>query len=311
MAVCYGITLAISIALLIACAKWYRKENSWLMWLFVTVAITDFGYFLLSVSPNLSLALAGNTIAYFGSVFLSMFVILIIAELLKINIPKRLIIVLCVVAMVIFIIATSAPYSDVYYVDVAMDKINGSTVLVKTYGILHPVYKIYIILYLITMIGLLIYSFFRKTNRNIGMSLYLSFLVAINIGIWLSETVLKSKFEFLSISYILTEILLLIFFGVIRRLLNEQENAAQAKKNDIPIKEEDIKSICENISGYESLTNREKQVLPLILEGKMRKEIADELSITESTAKKHCSAIYKKLEVENKKELLERVKSEI
>lgn len=74
MAVCYGITLAISIALLIACAKWYRKENSWLMWLFVTVAITDFGYFLLSVSPNLSLALAGNTIAYFGSVFLSMFV---------------------------------------------------------------------------------------------------------------------------------------------------------------------------------------------------------------------------------------------
>ena len=238
-----------------------------------------------------------------------MFVILIIAELLKINIPKRLIVVLCVVAMVIFIIATSAPYSDVYYVDVAMDKINGSTVLVKAYGILHPVYKIYIILYLIAMIGLLIYSFFRKTNRNIGMSLYLSFLVAINIGIWLSETVLKSKFEFLSISYVLTEILLLIFFGVIRRLLNEQENAAQAKKNDIPIKEEE--SICENICGYDSLTNREKEVLPLILEGKKRKEIAEKLSITESTAKKHCAAIYRKLDVENKKELLERVKSEI
>lgn len=218
---------------------------------------------------------------------------------------------LCAVAMVIFIIATSAPYSDVYYVDVAMDKINGSTVLVKTYGILHPVYKIYIILYLITMIGLLIYSFFRKTNRNIGMSLYLSFLVAINIGIWLSETVLKSKFEYLSISYILTEILLLIFFGVIRRLISEQASVSQEKKIDIPIKEEDIKSICENICGYDSLTNREKEVLPLILEGKMRKEIADELSITESTAKKHCSAIYKKLEVENKKELLERVKSEI
>ena len=103
----------------------------------------------------------------------------------------------------------------------------------------------------------------------------------------------------------------MIFFGVIRRLLNEQENAAQAKKNDIPIKEEDIKSICENISGYDSLTNREKEVLPLILEGKKRKEIAEELSITESTAKKHCAAIYRKLDVENKKELLERVKSEI
>ena len=42
-----------------------------------------------------------------------------------------------------------------------------------------------------------------------------------------------------------------------------------------------------------------------------RKEIAKELSITESTAKKHCAAIYRKLDVENKKELLERVKSEI
>ncbi len=52
------------------------------------------------------------------------------------------------------------------------------------------------------------------------------------------------------------------------------------------------------------LTNRENQVLALISEGKLYKEVADILSLSIDTVKKHVSHIYKKLEVSNKTEAI-------
>ena len=45
------------------------------------------------------------------------------------------------------------------------------------------------------------------------------------------------------------------------------------------------------------LTNREQEILVLIAQGKLNKEIADELNITERTVKNHISNMFKKLDV--------------
>lgn len=45
------------------------------------------------------------------------------------------------------------------------------------------------------------------------------------------------------------------------------------------------------------LTNREQEILALIAQGKLNKEIADELNITERTVKNHISNMFKKLDV--------------
>ena len=45
------------------------------------------------------------------------------------------------------------------------------------------------------------------------------------------------------------------------------------------------------------LTNREQEILMLIAQGKLNKEIADELNITERTVKNHISNMFKKLDV--------------
>lgn len=66
-----------------------------------------------------------------------------------------------------------------------------------------------------------------------------------------------------------------------------------------------------DFSGTELLSKREKEVMELLIKGKKRKEIAEELFVTESTIKKHSASIYRKLDVGNKKELFEKVKSEI
>ena len=59
------------------------------------------------------------------------------------------------------------------------------------------------------------------------------------------------------------------------------------------------------------LSKREIDVFRLLLEGKRRKDIAEELFVTESTIKKHSSSIYRKIGVENRKELLSKIKAEV
>lgn len=59
-------------------------------------------------------------------------------------------------------------------------------------------------------------------------------------------------------------------------------------------------------SNYQKrLTQREKEVIDLIIQGKKNKEIAEELFIDISTVKSHVNKIYKKTGVKNRKGFLE------
>lgn len=56
------------------------------------------------------------------------------------------------------------------------------------------------------------------------------------------------------------------------------------------------------------LSKREKEVLKGMLQEKKRKEIAEELCITENTVKKHVTNIFSKLHISNRKELYEQIR---
>ena len=51
---------------------------------------------------------------------------------------------------------------------------------------------------------------------------------------------------------------------------------------------------------YNNLTEREKEVLELIIQGKSNPQIANELILSSHTVKAHLESIYKKLGVHNK-----------
>ena len=56
------------------------------------------------------------------------------------------------------------------------------------------------------------------------------------------------------------------------------------------------------------LTSREMEIALFLAEGKRRKQIADELSVSDQTVKTHVSHIYTKLNIHSKEELLELVR---
>ena len=51
---------------------------------------------------------------------------------------------------------------------------------------------------------------------------------------------------------------------------------------------------------YNILTQRETEVLELVAEGYLNKEIAQKLYVSETTVKKHIESIYRKFSVHNK-----------
>lgn len=61
--------------------------------------------------------------------------------------------------------------------------------------------------------------------------------------------------------------------------------------------------------GYE-LSDREEQILKLVIQGKLNKEIGTLLGISQSTVEKHLTKIYAKLRVRNRIEATLHYRSE-
>ncbi len=216
-----------------------------------------------------------------------------------------------------FLVAASGGFLPIYYKEVSLGFADGYPVLIKEYGPLHPVYKVFIFAYFAAMVAVIAYTAVKKTVVSSKHTVFLAFVVIGNIAIWLVENMIHSSFEFLSISYIVTEGMILFLYSILQDYgLTEapQTKADTAEQHTQTVEaikafsSEQIESIMKNWSAVDTLSQREKEVLRFLLENKKRKVIAETLFITESTIKKHTAGIYRKLETANRAELFEKAK---
>lgn len=313
----YGLAMAVS--LLMIGVNYYvdRKHDKWLLLLFVSVAVCDFGYFLLSLSKTLDVALWSNRIAYLGNVFLPFSLLMMIMTLSCFTYPKWLPKVLVAVNTVMLLIAASGGFLPIYYKDVSLGFVDGYPVLIKEYGPLHPVYKVFLFAYFVAMVAVIAYTAVKKTVVSSKHTVFLAFVVIGNIAIWLVENMIHSSFEFLSISYIVTEGMILFLYSILqdygitdtpKEVVTATEQHTESVETIKAFSDEQIERIMKNWGAVNSLSQREKEVLRFLLENKKRKVIAETLFVTESTIKKHTAAIYRKLETANRAELFEKAK---
>ncbi len=317
MSTVYGIAMAVSLVMIGVYYFVDRKHDKWLGLLFASVAVCDIGYFLLSLSNTLNMALWSNRIAYLGSVFLPFSLLMMIMTLSRFAYPKWLPKILVAANTVMLLIAASGGFLPIYYKDVSLGFDNGYPVLIKEYGPLHPVYKVFLFAYFVAMVAVIVHTAIKKTVVSSKHTVFLAFVVIGNIAIWLVENMIHSSFEFLSISYIVTEGMILFLYSILqdygitdtpKETVTVTEQHAEAAKAIKAFSNEQIESIMNNWSAVNTLSQREKEVLRFLLENKKRKVIADTLFVTESTIKKHTAAIYRKLETANRAELFEKAK---
>ncbi len=288
MAWIYGVIATLSLLLVLGYCRLAKKRELWFLLLFISVFVVNLGYFTMAVSKTLEGAMMANRIAYLGSVFLPLCMLVLIMDVCDLKIRPAYLGVLIGISILVFLLAASGGYLPLYYKEVRLEYVDGVATLKKVYGPLHKVYFIYLFSYFASMVAVIGFSMFKKKAVPQKYAAVLAVLVLWNILVWFVEQLIDWNFEFLSVSYIVTELLLLFLYDMLQEygVLNQIE----PEQNGDP--------------DLSCLTAREKEVFRLLLENKKRKEIAESLFVTENTIKKHTAHIYEKLEVSNRTELL-------
>ena len=319
----YGTAAIISLLLLIGYCIIVKKKDLWFLVLFTSVLVVNVGYFALAVSRNLNEALLANRLAYLGSVFLPMSMWMIIANVTRIQYPKWLPWLLTGISMIVFLIAASPGYLDIYYKEVFFEKINGVTVLRKIYGPLHGLYLIYLLGYFGAMVTTIIHAAINDKIDSMAYAVILAIAVFVNIGVWMIEQLVQIDFEILSVSYIISELFLLglhLFMVEIEKQKDElarQILASNPKETDesqaseppteknTTVKEQISKEEMELfVSGIFRLTPKEQQLYECYVAGMSTSEIMENLNIKENTLKFHNKNLYSKLGVKSRKQLM-------
>lgn len=217
MALAYGIIAFISLCMVGICVAADKKRDIWLILVFVSVSLCNLGYFMVSVSKDLGGALNANRISYLGSVFLPFFMLMMVLRFCGMKRKKPLTVTLISIGIIMLAITTSSGIFPIYYrtVDIAFE--NGATKLIRTYGPLHLLYYVYLFGYMFSMVGV---TFYAIARRRIKSPVHIALLLCAgfcNIIIWLVEQFLPRDFEWLSVSYILTECLILAIYRYTQR----------------------------------------------------------------------------------------------
>ena len=212
MALAYGIIALISLCMIGLCVAADKKRDVWLLLVFVSVSLCNLGYFMISVSPNLGSALNSNRISYLGSVFLPFFMLMTVLRFCGMKRSKPLMVTLVTLGIVMLGITTSPGILPIYYSTVDIEIVDGATKLVREYGPLHALYYVYLIGYMFSMVGVAIYAIAKKKIQSRSHTILLLCTAFCNIAIWIAEQFLPRGFEWLSVSYILTECLILAIY---------------------------------------------------------------------------------------------------
>ena len=302
MTIIYAIMAVISVALLIGYSILVGKKEPWLLVLYICIAVVNIGYLLLSVSDSITFAIVANDIVYLGSVFLSMCMFLTIAGLCGFEVKRKLAVILIIVAGIMFAVVATSGILPWYYKEVSLTYVDGAAELEKEYGMLHPVYLVYLVSYFTAMVVCIIKSVRKKMIASQKHATLIAGIVFGNIAVWFIEKFIDWNFEFLSLSYLFSEVILL---GVYWMMQDYVPASSVTHPVDIGVMstEEKILKVLSVLPENVMLTTREREILELIFQNKKRQDIASELNLSENTIKTYTRTLYGKLCVSSREEL--------
>ena len=313
MSIAYGVLFLISLIMLV----WYwgfgkeKHREVWLGVLYLSICVVNFGYLLLSLSKSVSLALFANKVAYLGQVFVPLCMFMLISGLCGYSYSKKLKVALVILAAIMFGLVATTGYLDWYYKSVSLTYQDGAAKLVKEYGILHPVYLVYVLGYFGAMIGVLATSLKRGKVASQKVAGLMTVVVMGNIAMWLIEKLVARNFEFLAVSYVMSEAIFFFIYWILQDYVHirgiqtseEPGNRGLIIVVDSLTRCEKIERILSKLPQGKHLTARQIEMLEGILDGKSRKQIATELHLSENTVKMHMGLLYENLGVSGKDEI--------
>jgi len=292
-----------------------RRREKLFLFLFACVACANCGYFAQSVAGSLRGAMSANGVSYFGTAYSVLAMLYIIWDVCKYRRPKWVSILLMAVSTCAFLLAASGSWLGLYYESASISQADGITKLVKEYGPLHWLYAVYLVGYVLAMLGLILHAAVKKRLSSGKYAVFLFVSVFFNLGVWALEQGIQEEFEFLSVSYIVTEVSLLLIYemlcdyGIIhpetgmvsvQMLTKLQSNRTPA--GELP---PGMQALFDGFAQrVKTLSSAESRILRYYIQGYEISEIPELAYISIHTVKKHNRSIYQKLELASRDELM-------
>ena len=307
MSIVYGILFGLSFLLFLGYCAHVKKKTLWFVLLYISVFVVNGGYLALSLARDLYGALLANQISYFGAAMLPLSMLMIIADTCRLRYPKWVPFLLAAVSFAAFVLAASGSYFGLYYKEVSIVQVNGMTCLKKVYGPLHFLYTVYLFAYFGMMVAAIVYASVRKLITSSKYAMFIASAVFGNLIIWFVEQLVSVDFEFLSVSYIFTELMLLVVHSMIqdydklmtvRSIPELSEESGAALPPDI---EELFTAFARRTAA---LTATERSILNYYADGREISEVAELAFISIHTVRKHNANIYQKLGIGSRDELM-------
>lgn len=164
--------------------------------LIAVVVAGDGGYYALVEANCLETALLANKLTYLIGVFAPMLIFFCICEICKIEIKRILVVLMYVVQISLYLCVCTIGKYDIFYKTAELHEENGRAFLTKTYGPMHDVYVVLLVLYLVLWVGAFAYSFNNRKNsvstKTVDILIFTCILIA---GAYMLERGIHLKLE--------------------------------------------------------------------------------------------------------------------
>lgn len=169
----YAAAFVLSVVLMLVYVLLYHRHyDIHLSLIFVLVPISNLAQSLLSQSESIEAALLANKIVYISGCYLILMITLVVFSLCDIALNRYVRLLLYIITTAVFFCTLQIGRNELYYKNVSLTNVNGSTVLVKEYGVLHSFYYIMVTAYFLIGMGAIVYSYLKKnqvSNRFITL----------------------------------------------------------------------------------------------------------------------------------------------
>lgn len=178
----------------------------------IFVTLNCFGRYLLAAADTLEMAVWANKILYLGGLYAPLLTMLVLTRLCNLKMPRFLTIAMTCYSTIVMGLVMTIGKSGIYYKHVEMGYGNGYHYLIKTYGPLHILYPMMMVMYAVIMLFYMIYALMRRKQISFRTVATMSITCFAVVFLYIWERVTDSTISFLAIGYLIGIVLLTKYY---------------------------------------------------------------------------------------------------
>ena len=169
----------------------------------------SFGFCIKITYPSLEMQLLGQKIIYLAFLHTLFYMLLFVLNFCRSELPAKLQLLLIVNNITISIFALFLDKHNLFYTSVWLEQSHGITVMRRTYGPLHTVYHVEMILYLIGMLVILIKNMIKSNRQTRRACILLGFTLLLPYVGYVIQQAIDFPYDFTPAGFILAVIIIL------------------------------------------------------------------------------------------------------